>query len=317
MEFIQNRDFNSKNHPIIVSKGSNLTPSVASPQFFRHPAFLMSSNMILGFFIQEYFHFPLKMILILIGTGFFGEILLYKYSRWFFLASCLFWVMLAGLVHYLTYQVPINTFRLVQETKVTYQGTIQCMNEKYYLSKIESFSGYRPILLLKNQEQDFDQFLFQRVEVTGIYRPFVACSNPGSVNLQTYWRRKRIFGEIQVYECRLINPNTFWNTMLFNLEQKRKALTQQWRKTLGEEYPYFTAMLWGEKDENFQQSTILLQETGIYHTFCVSCLHLTILGGILLFLLQKIRCPKPLAVGISIFFCLLYLLFCSICPSAF
>ena len=317
MEFIRDQDFISKNKPMIVPEDSNTTSTVVAPQFFRHPAFLMSINIILGFFFQEYLHFPLEMILFLISMSFLGQILLYRYSRWFFILSCLFWFMISGLVHYLTYQLPINAFYLVQGTKVTYQGTLQRMNEKYYLSKIESFSGYRPILLLKNQGQDFDQFLFKRVEITGLYRPFVACSNPGGINLQTYWRRKRIFGEIQVYECRLINSNTFWNKILLDLEQKRKALSQRWKNTLGEEYPYFAAMLWGEKNENFQDSTLLLQETGIYHTFCISGLHITIFGGILLFLLQKIHCPKPFAVGISIFFCLFYLLFCSISPSAF
>ena len=257
------------------------------------------------------------MIIVLIGLGFFGQILLHKYSRWFCLASCLFWLMIAGFIHYLAYQIPIDAFRLVQGTRVTYQGTIQRINEKYYLSKIESFSGYRPVLLLKNPAQELDQFLFQRVEVTGLFRPYLACSNPGGINFQTYWRQKRIFGEIQVYKCHPIDNNTFWNNFLSSFERTRNALSNRWRMKLGEEYPYFAAMLWGEKNDLFQDSTALLQETGIYHTFCISGLHLTILGGILLFILQKIHLPKSLAVSLSIFFCLLYLFFCSIAPSAF
>jgi competence protein ComEC len=317
MEFIQDQDFNPKKNLLVSSEDRNRIPSFVSFQFFRYPAFLISVWIIIGFFIQEYINLSLLMIIVLIGLGFFGQILLHKYSRWFCLASCLFWLMIAGFIHYLAYQIPIDAFRLVQGTKVTYQGTIQRINEKYYLSKIESFSGYRPVLLLKNPAQELDQFLFQRVEVTGLFRPYLACSNPGGINFQTYWRQKRIFGEIQVYKCHPIDNNTFWNNFLSSFERTRNALSNRWRMKLGEEYPYFAAMLWGEKNDLFQDSTTLLQETGIYHTFCISGLHLTILGGILLFILQKIHLPKSLAVSLSIFFCLLYLFFCSIAPSAF
>jgi competence protein ComEC len=314
---LKSYDRSDSEYNYLLSITNKTIPPNVFHKFFRYPAFLFSIWIIIGFFLQEYFNLSLLLIIVLFGLGFFGQIFLYKYSLWFSLANCLFWLMFAGFIHYFTYQIPINAFRLVQGTKVTYQGTIQRINEKYYLSKIESFSGYRPVLLLKNPELDLDQFLFQRVEVTGLFQPFLACSNPGSINLQTYWRRKRIFGEIQVYKCYPIGNNTFWNNFLSCFEQKRKALSNHWRIKLGIEYPYFAAMLWGEKNDLFQDNTVLLQETGIYHTFCISGLHLTILGGILFFVLQKIRCPKPLAMGTSILFCLLYLFFCSIAPSAF
>ena len=173
MEFIQDQDFNPKKNLLVSSEDRNRIPSFVSFQFFRYPAFLISVWIIIGFFIQEYINLSLLMIIVLIGLGFFGQILLHKYSRWFCLASCLFWLMIAGFIHYLAYQIPIDAFRLVQGTKVTYQGTIQRINEKYYLSKIESFSGYRPVLLLKNPAQELDQFLFQRVEVTGLFRPYL------------------------------------------------------------------------------------------------------------------------------------------------
>jgi len=316
MELNQGHTLNSEsNH--IYSKDSKEVPSVVSHQFFRYPAFLVSIWIIAGFLVQESFNLPLSIILILIGIGFFGQILLYKYTPWFGITNCLFWLMAASFIHFLTYQVPIDTLQTVQNLRVTYRGTIQCINEKYYLSKIESFSGYRPVLLLKSQKQDLDQFLFQRVEVTGKYQPFLACSNPGGTNLQTYWRRKRIFGEIQLYECHLVNDNTFWNKILSNIERMRRELSNHWKDKLGEEYPYFAAMLWGEKGNRFQESMDLLQETGVYHTFCISGLHLTIIGGIILSILQRIRCPKSITVSISISFCLFYLLFCSIAPSAF
>ena len=125
MEFIQDQDFNPKKNLLVSSEDRNRIPSFVSFQFFRYPAFLISVWIIIGFFIQEYINLSLLMIIVLIGLGFFGQILLHKYSRWFCLASCLFWLMIAGFIHYLAYQIPIDAFRLVQGTKVTYQGTIQ------------------------------------------------------------------------------------------------------------------------------------------------------------------------------------------------
>ena len=286
-------------------------------RFIRYPAFLISTWVIVGFLFQEKFHLSLPMILIFLVAGFVGQISLRKHPYWFFAASFLFWLVLAGLVHFMTYQIPLNYFCSSPNEVISCRGSIQFNNGKYYLSGIESFDGYRPVLLLRSQEKDLSDLLFQRVEITGLYRPFLSCSNPGGVNLQAFWRRQRVFGEIQVQTIHRLDTNSFWNRIMAAMDRARKAFAVHFQDDLGEVYPFFAAMLWGEKDDRFRENIDLLQETGIYHTFCISGLHLSSLGGIVFLFLQRTRLPRLLASGMSVVFCLLYLFFCSISPSAF
>jgi len=286
-------------------------------RFLRYPAFLISFWVISGFFFQEKFDLPLLVIISFLVGGLIGQILFLKHPQWFLFTSFLFWFALSGFIHFLTYRIPQNYFRSQNGGVITLRGSIQFKNGKYYLCSIESFHGYPPTLLIKSQESMLKSVLYQRTEITGVYRPFIACSNPGVTNLQTFWRQKRVFGELQVKGVKILEPNSLWNRILYGINQMRNHYASQWQARLGDDYSFFAAMLWGEKDQNFQESIDLLQETGIYHTFCISGLHLSILGGTLFLLLRRVRLPRLLATIVSIVFCLLYLLFCSLSASAF
>ena len=95
---------------------------------------------------------------------------------------------------------------------------------------------------------------------------------------------------------------------MHQVEEKKREFLSSWKEELQDEYPWFSALLVGVKEEEFEERRDLLQEVGIYHAFCVSGLHLALLGGIIWFFLNRITFIKRFS-WIGLFFTFWYLLF--------
>jgi len=284
--------------------------------FFRYPAFWVVTATLAGFFLQSYFSLSLSWLIFSLLLFLLFAVSLFYRSRMFFWSIMVVWLVIGATVHNLSFDLPQERILEKEGETITIEGNLIEKDRRYFITRVSNFSAYSPSLLLRGGDFNSEEWGY-RVRIRGKLHSFNSCSNPGVVDFRQFWGRKRIPAYLEVKDWEIISPPQGWFSLMHRVEEKKREFLSSWRKELGNEYPWFSAILLGEKEKEFEEKRDLLQEVGIYHAFCVSGLNLALLGGIIWFLLNRIAFIKRFSWIGAVVFTFWYLLFCSLSPSSF
>jgi len=226
------------------------------------------------------------------------------------------WLAVGATVHALSFDLPREMVLREEGKTITIQGNLIEKNNRYFITRTSNLSFYSPSLLLRGGDFKPEEWGY-RVRIRAVVRSFNSCSNPGVMDFRLFWGRKRVPAYLEVESWEVVSPPRGWFSLMHQVEEKKGEFLSSWKEELQDEYPWFSALLVGVKEEEFEERRDLLQEVGIYHAFCVSGLHLALLGGIIWFFLNRITFIKRFSWIGALFFTFWYLLFCSISPSSF
>jgi competence protein ComEC len=283
--------------------------------FWRYPLFWVVLGAVLGFLLGEHFlpsFFPLFLffaVLIVLQVLFF-------HSRVFFLLFLTGWVVFGALLFVAGFALPWEFFREREGEHVTLEGYLVEQDGKMYLSRIGGFWSYSPTLFLRGNDALSRPFVYRRVRVSGTFKSFASCANPGGRDLRVHYFRKRIFGYLEVKEMVPLSSRNPWFLFLRWVWEKRRVFLERFAGELGETYaPLFSAVFLGLKEGDFPEKARVFQEMGVYHLFCVSGFHMALLGGILWLALRRLL-PQRVMLWVTFPFTFFYLAFCGFVPSA-
>ncbi len=298
--------------PEVQEGGEGTFSSLA---FLQYPIFWVILCTVLGFLWGTYFRFPFVFFF-----GLFGSIValqaVFLPSRLFFPLFCaafwLFGVLLAGMI----LRFPGEVFSQWERERLVLEGYMVPRDGRFLLVRIQGFPLYSPAVVLRGKEEkDFTPLCFQRVRVSGVFRRFPSCANPGGRDLRFHFGKQRITGYLEVEAIAGMPSWNPWFAFLRWVAAKRTLFLNRWREELGETFPLFEALLLGVKGEELREEIALFQETGIYHLFCVSGFHMALLGTLLWSVFRRFL-PRRLVIFFILPFTFLYLAFCGFVTSA-
>ena len=148
-----------------------------------------------------------------------------------------------------------------------------------------------------------------RLEVIGEQWEFTRNTVPGQFDEHSYYTAGGYALRIQAEEWRVTDTRIIWWRQ--KLWQLRQSLLMVYERLLpSEKAGVLSAMLLGEKRMLDSEIKKGYQTSGISHLLAVSGLHVSLLGGAVLYLLRKLRwpvvCPRMAADGIAILLILSY-----------
>ncbi|MGQ9472816.1 MAG: ComEC/Rec2 family competence protein [Candidatus Caldatribacteriaceae bacterium] len=269
----------------------------------------------MGFLLGEHF-LPSFFPLFLLFAGLIVLQILFFRSQVFFLFFLFGWIVFGALLFVAGFALPWEFFREREGEHIALEGYLVEQDCKVYLSRVGGFWLYSPTLFLRGNDALFQPFLYRRVRISGTFKSFASCANPGGRDLRVHYFRKRIFGYLEVKEMVSLSSWNPWFLFLRWVWEKRKAFLEHFVGELGETYaPLFSAVFLGFKGEDFLEKARVFQEMGVYHLFCVSGFHMALLGGILWLALRRLL-PQRVMSWVTLPFTFFYLAFCSFVPSA-
>jgi len=284
---------------------------------FRYPMVLLVCTLVAGFLFQEAFPLPLSTVLALLGAGMF----LLGWGVW---TGCLFpagfflqWFAAGALLFFLVFQLPMDTLVSLRGEHVTFEGYVVSDGGRTVLRGVRGFSLYPPSLFLRTGRGGPRLPEAGTVRVSGRLRLITSCANPGVTDFFEFWWKRRIMGDFTVDHVTVIAGAPWWHRLHERMNQWREKYFDAWRAELGTTYPLFSALLWGERGEEFYRETEWLRRTGVYHAFCVSGLHMGLFGALALIFLRACFPTSRYGYILAVGFAFGYLLFCGVVPSAF
>lgn len=213
-------------------------------------------------------------------------------------------------------KVPIPS--VAQGTRVQVEGTLYQRESKeehqvLYLKNVSLYQDNQRLAcanIILYDKQHIKASLGNSIIATGDIYFFQSARNPGNFNQEEYYRRKNISCFISAKSCE-VNPQikTVWKVRagLQDFREKWKAL---FVRALGEEDgKIMSALLLGTRDSIDSEIKELYQQSGIIHILSISGLHISFIGMALQKLLQKLRCPALLCVGITTLILGIYVIF--------
>ncbi len=286
-------------------------------QFLRYPMVLLVIALLVGFLFQEIFPLPLTLVLILVVLGMLllgcGLKVSFLFPAGFFLQ----WFASGALLFFLVFQLPMDSIIALQGERVTFEGHIAFQGERPILQGIRGFSLYSPSLLLRTVRGGPRLPDSGLVRIHGRLRLITSCSNPGVTDYFNFWWKRRVMGDFTVEDLRVIDKAPWWQTVEERFRERREQYFDSWQGELGSMYSLFTALLWGERGDDFYREADWLRRTGVYHAFCVSGMHMGLFGVLVLFLLRLCFPASRYGYILAVVFAFGYLLFCGMVPSAF
>lgn len=279
---------------------------------FQYPIFWATSGAVFGFLLGTYFRFPTGFAFALFGVVVVLEGIFLSSRAFPLLFFAAFWIfgILLGTV---SLWLPREAFREWEGKRITLEGYVVPRGEQFLLARLSGFPVYSPAVVLRGE--NFNDVLFRRVTVSGTFRSFPSCVNPGGRDLRFHFFRRRIVGYLEVGNVHELPSRNPWFALLRWTKFQREKFLARWRGELGETFPLFGALFFGVKDEEFQKDVLHFQETGVYHLFCVSGFHIALLGTLLFSVFRRFL-PRRLIVFVVLPFTFLYLAFCGFVASA-
>ena len=195
-----------------------------------------------------------------------------------------------------------------QGTRVQVQGTLYLREVKeqhqvLYLKDVSLYTTNQRLAcanIIIYDKAHIQASLGNSIIATGDIYFFQSARNPGNFNQDEYYRRKNISCFISATSCEVnLQVENVWGvrTKLQDFQEKWNLL---FVRTLGEESGrIMSALLLGTRDNINPEIKELYQQSGIIHILSVSGLHISFIGVALQKLLQKMRCPAFLCVGIT------------------
>ncbi|MCX7730022.1 MAG: ComEC/Rec2 family competence protein [Candidatus Caldatribacterium sp.] len=285
--------------------GKGVFPSLA---VFRYPIFWIAFGTVSGFLVGVYVRLPVMPLFLLFGVVVVMEAITLPSRMFFPLFIASFWIF-GLLLCAVTLVVPRDFFRQQEGVHLVLEGYVIPRNEQSLLVRIRGFPLYSPAVLLRGGEKTCENLLFQKVKVSGRFRSFSSCANPGSVDWRFFFFKRRIVGYLEV---KAVTPIPSWNPWFAFLRWtyvQRERFLARWTRELQDVSPLFGALLFGVKGKEFAREIALFQETGVYHLFCVSGFHMALLGTLLWSVCRRFL-PRRLLIFFVFPVTFLYLAFC-------
>ncbi len=138
------------------------------------------------------------------------------------------------------------------------------------------------------------------IAVKGVTTYFDVPRNHGEFNAMLYY--KTLGYDLAVYGAEILAESSAYSRygeMLYRIKRRlEKALDMALDD---EDAGVMKAILLGNKSEMATEAKELYRQSGIYHIFAISGLHITIIGMSLYRLLRKVRLPAGAAIALSVF----------------
>lgn len=282
--------------------------------FWQYPIFWVILSTVCGFVLGVYFLPPFLPLFLLLGGLFIAQVLSFS-SRTFSFFFLLSWGVFGVLFCVVNLEVPRAFFREKEMKRLILEGCIVERNGQPALVSLKGFPVYSPVVLLRGNIPDFSPFVYREAKVSGTFRSFTSCANPGGQDLRVHFWKRRVVGYLEVDAVTPAQSRNPWFTLLRWVWERRTAFLEQWKQELQEVYPLFSALFLGARDEGFVEEASVFQEVGVYHLFCVSGFHMALLGSMFWLLLQRVL-PRRMALFGVLPFTFLYLAFCGFVASA-
>lgn len=187
-----------------------------------------------------------------------------------------------------------------QEQIILYLNHVTICDEQ---SQVKLENHHKVICYCEGENQSV--FTGSYVQVKGRIQKFRKATNPGEFDMRRYYHILGI--DVQMKESVVEKHTATYSKRKELLFQIRNTLSQIYDKYLNErDAGMMKAMVLGEKQQLDKDSKNLYQKAGIAHILAISGLHISMLGMFLFRLLQKMRIPLPVCIGISIFLMIQY-----------
>jgi len=282
--------------------------------FVQYPIFWVALSVTLGFVVGTFLRLPFLPLFVLLG-GLFAVQVLSLPSRAFVIFTLAGFGVFGMLFSSVVLDLPGEYFWDREGQNLVLEGYVVERDGRFTLVRLQGFPVYSPGVLLRGKEDILRPLLCRKVEVTGLFRGFPSCANPGGRDLREHFRKRRIVGYLEVREISPSPSRSLWFAFLRWVHEKRGIFLDRWQHLLLETSPLFNALLFGVRGEEFLQTFPLLQEIGVYHLFCVSGFHMALLGTMLFSVFQRLLPRRMVLFGV-LPFTFLYLAFCGFVASA-
>ncbi|MCD6155575.1 MAG: ComEC/Rec2 family competence protein, partial [Candidatus Atribacteria bacterium] len=135
--------------------------------------------------------------------------------------------------------------------------------------------------------------------------------------MRKFYFQKRTVGYLEKIKVVSSKKDKPWYQFMKFMKSLKEKFSKKWDVHLKETFPLFFSLLTGQKTKEFYQQSSIFQEVGVFHLFCVSGLHLGLIGGIIFWIAQKFFPYRHFVPFLtSILFTFLYLCIASLAPSA-
>ncbi|MDK2897388.1 MAG: competence protein ComEC [Candidatus Atribacteria bacterium] len=283
--------------------------------FLRYPLTWIVLFLLVGFLGRGLWRFPPFFGFLLLFSCLTFQLLFKRKFIFYFIFFALFWLVGGSLLYTFVFELPYQSFSRWDREKITVQGYLIEKNGNFFLTRLSGFPVYSPTIRLR--ESSLEEIpTHQKVEITGVFRLFPSCSNPGVRNWNNFWGKRRVVGDLTPASYQIYPDKSPWHSFLAWVGKVRSRVLENWREKLPKTYPLFSALLTGQREEGFYHYSEELERAGVFHLFCVSGLHLGILGGAALFLLGRLFFLRKISFWLVAGLTFLYLVFCSFSPSS-
>ena len=163
-------------------------------------------------------------------------------------------------------------------------------DREQFVLEIASGARARVSLYLKEGDRAPNLEYGQRVDVVGKVRQPRNYRNEGAFDVEQYLARQRIFWTVAARSADpvTVQPGDCGSGALSGLYRFRGGILDRIDRLFGPEAPKVAALLIGESSKLDRAWTDSFRRTGTYHALVVSGTHVTVLAGILLFLLRSL-----------------------------
>ncbi|HSV31450.1 MAG TPA: DNA internalization-related competence protein ComEC/Rec2 [Atribacteraceae bacterium] len=284
---------------------------------FPYPVLAMTGFLVMGFLLGEQWSIPHYSLVLFMLVSLLAAVVFFSKNVGFFLTMTIFWLSAGALLFGLVFEVPMLRLLPMNGKHLTLEGHLEWDGRRFFLRDIKGFPGYAPSLLVKPGRGADLATDGINVQLSGRFRLINSFANPGVTDLFDFWWKRRVFGEITAESLTVLEEQALMRTVLSGIHRFRERFFAGWEKDLGETYPLFAALVWGERGEAFDRYFEVLRKSGIYHAFSVSGLHMALFGGLVLLIFQGYAPVKKISWVSAIVFSFVYLIFCGFVPSAF
>lgn len=157
-------------------------------------------------------------------------------------------------------------------------------------------------------------FIHSKVKATGTISHFKGPRNPGEFDSKNYYLSRRILMRFYANSIETLTKPTF--PISENLYQLRKHLSNVFYTNLApDEASILSSITTGDRSELTTEIKDIFKSGGISHILCVSGMHISLLGSILLWLLKKMKINRHIALILTCIFTLFYSMLCGMSVS--
>ena len=180
------------------------------------------------------------------------------------------------------------------DSQITFTGKIQDIKENEYgitLYLKGSIEGEEGIVGIVFYPSDYDYVIGQQLVISGILTNFPKASNYGQSDISKYMRSTGY--DYMMDKVVVVSKDDGKSFVKVGLHNIRLYITQIIDKYYHDPYKaVIKGMLTGDKKGVDEELKDMYAYGGIAHILSISGLHISIIGGIVYYILRKIRAPK-------------------------